>query len=76
MLERVSTSVKNASTGSRRASPPKSAICAGVITLVEHAHHGEQPAGGQPVVDHLQHAALDAQPVERRRAPTCRSPSG
>ena len=30
----------------------------GVVALVEHADHGEQPAGRQAVVDHLQHAAL------------------
>ena len=39
-----------------------------VVALVDHAHHGEQPAGRQPVVDHLQHAALDAQPVQGEQA--------
>ena len=33
---------------------------AGVPALVDDADREEEPAGGQPVVDHLEHTALDA----------------
>ena len=39
-----------------------------VIAVVDHAHHGEQPAGGKSVVDHLQHAAIDAQRIQGEKS--------
>ena len=39
----------------------------GVRTVVEEAHHHEQGTGEHPVVDHLQHGALDALLVEREQ---------
>ena len=42
----------------------------GVAAVVDHADEEEEGAGGDAVVDHLQHAALDALGGERR---TCRA---
>ena len=47
-----------------------------VITLVEHAHQGEHRAGGQPVIDHLQHAALHGQPIQREDAQHAEAENG
>ena len=41
---------------------------AGVAALVDHADEEEQGAGGQAVVDHLEHAALEALGGEGERA--------
>ena len=68
MLDRVSTRAKKASTGHPPRQPAEIADLSGVKAFVDHAHHGEQPAGGQPVIDHLQHAALHAQLIQGEQA--------
>ncbi len=41
---------------------------AGVVALVDHADQGEQSAGREPVIDHLQRAPLGAQGVQGKDA--------
>ena len=48
---------------------------AGVVTVVDHADDGEQAAGREAVVDHLQDAAL-TDSVSRANSPSMQKPNG
>ena len=60
MLDIVTTPKQAAKTGIGFATPPNAAIEPRVAALVEHADEQEQRAGREPVVHHLEHAAVDA----------------
>ena len=65
--ESITTMKTPAKTGADLLDAAELGDLAGVAALVDHADEEEEGAGGQAVVDHLEHAALQALRATGRR---------